>query len=134
MIHKGKDESPGRQKSPDWIPSPKQVKVLQAAQEIGFDRGIREICRKAGVTHKSFYEWLKNDPDFAAAWRELPWEMIGHHLPGITSAVIKKAQGGDVQAARLIADLLGLIKQKREISGSVGLEDLLSDAGEEETR
>lgn len=61
------------------------------------------------------YFWLdpfdrRHDPGFAAAWDQVWRGTIRRHLPGVVAAMIHKAQEGDVQAARLVADLAGVLK------------------------
>ena len=60
------------------------------------------------MSRVAFYNWLKQ-PGFAAAWAELPRKVISAHLPGVVAAVVRKAQEGDVAAARLLFQAAGLI-------------------------
>jgi len=102
--------------SPTWTPTPKQAAVLEAAQEAGLNRSIAAICAAAGVDRRGFYRWLEKDPHFKAAWEDIWRSAIRRHLPGVVAAMIAKAQDGDVPAARLIADLAGVMRQRVEAS------------------
>ena len=96
--------------------TPKMRKVLEAAQQAGTDRTITAVCEEAGVNRRTFYRWLEYRSDFAVAWDEVWHKTIARHLPGVVSALLAKAKKGDVSAARLIADMKGVIKQKHEVT------------------
>lgn len=100
------------QNSTNWAPTPKQAAVLDAAQEAGLNRSISTICDRAGVDRKSFYNWINRDSHFKATWEEIWTHSIRRHMPGVVAAMIAKAQDGDVPAARLIADLAGVTRQR----------------------
>ena len=104
----------------NWTPSPKQAGVLEAAQEVGLKRTITAIAEAGGVSRKSIYRWLDDDPGFADAWHSIWRGAISRHLPGVVSALIAKAQEGDVPAARLVADMAGVLKQRTQLSGPEG--------------
>lgn len=119
------------QNTTEWHPTPKQAAVLEAAQEAGLNRSIVSLCEAACVDRKSFYRWLKDDPDFKAAWEDIWIHSVRRHMPGVVAAVIAKAQDGDVPAARLIADLAGVTRQRIDAavhqSGTVELKHDVGD-------
>ena len=96
---------------------PKQRELLEVAQNVGLNRNITVVCEEAGVPRRNFYNWLERDPDFREAWETVWYGTIKKHMPGVLSAVVKQAQGGVVQAARLLADISGIIKQKIALGG-----------------
>ena len=100
---------------------PQQRAILDTAMESGIGRNIVAICDEAGVPRSSFYRWLENDEAFREAWESLYHGAIRRHLPGVVVAMIERAQSGDVAAARLVADLGGVIvsKSKTEQSGEI---------------
>ncbi len=102
------------QNTTNWAPTPKQDAVLEAAQEAGLNRSISAICEAAGVDRTGFYRWLRKDPQFAAAWEDVWHGTIKRHLPGVVAAVIAKAQDGDIPAARLVADLAGVLMTRMD--------------------
>lgn len=103
------------QNSSLWRPTPKQRAALEAAQDAGLDRSITTICEAAGVDRRGFYRWLEKDADFRAAWDDIWRGSIRRHMPGVVAAMVAKAQQeGDVPAARLLADMAGLTKQRIE--------------------
>ena len=97
------------QSATDWQPSIKQHRVLNAAAEAGIHRSVTAIAKQAGVRRQTIYEWLNNDPAFRHAWDELPRNLLRTHLPGVVAAMVRKAQGGDVQAAKLVLEAAGLL-------------------------
>jgi AcrR family transcriptional regulator len=102
-----------------WRPTARQAKVLEAASLAGVGRTITAICEEAGVPARTFYNWLRDDPDFKTAWEDSWRVSLKRHLPGVIAAQIDRAINGDTKAARLLADVAGLIKQKLEHSGEV---------------
>lgn len=98
-----------------WTPTSKQKAVLLAAMEVGLNRTITAVCLEARIDRKSFYRWLK-DKQFRDAWEQAWHGNIQHHLPGVISAQLEKALAGDTAAARLVADLAGVLKIKAEVS------------------
>lgn len=102
------------QTATEWHPTPKQAAVLEAAQEAGLNRSIVALCEAAHVDRKSFYRWLKDVPEFKAAWEEIWTHSIRRHLPGIVAAQVAKALDGDTPAARLLADLAGVLTTRMD--------------------
>jgi hypothetical protein len=118
------------------MPTPKQAAVLEAAQEAGLNRSIQRICAAANVDRRGFYRWLEKDPDFRAAWEDIWRGTIKRHMPGVVAAQFAKALAGDTPAARLVADLAGLMKQhveadiRTEAAVDIpGVNDLLATLG-----
>jgi len=99
---------------------PRQAAVLEAAQKAGLNRNITAICREADIAPSTFYRWLQNDAEFRGLWDSVWSGAIKRHLPGVVAAVIAQALKGDVKAERLVADLAGVITEKRELSGPGG--------------
>lgn len=102
------------QNATNWTPTPKQAAVLEAAQEAGLNRSIVALCEAAHVDRKSFYRWFKDDPEFKAAWEEIWTHSIRRHLPGIVAAQVAKALDGDTPAARLVADMAGVLTTRMD--------------------
>lgn len=103
-----------QQNATPWTPTPNQAAVLEAAQEAGPNRSVSAICKSAGVDRTRFYAWVKEDPDFKAAWEGIWQGTLKRHLPPVVAAMVQKAQKGDVPAARLVAELAGVLKQRVE--------------------
>lgn len=102
-----------------WLPSKQQAAVLQAAMETGINRTIQAVCKSAHVPRRTFYNWLDDDPDFARAW-EYAWKgSIKRHSNSVFSAIAKKAQAGDINAAKLFFDLSGENKQRHVLEGGL---------------
>jgi len=100
-----------------WIPSPLQAKVFDAAQKPGVGRTITAICKEAGIDRKTFYRWMTGDPGFKEAWENI-WEgSVKRHMPAVIAAMVEKARKGDVNAARLLAEMGGMLKQRVSIGG-----------------
>jgi len=63
------------------------------------------------VHRRTFYLQMAN-PDFKAAWEGIWSSSIRRHLSGIVAAQIHKALEGDTQAARLLFEASGVLKQE----------------------
>ena len=96
-----------RQKPTNWSPSPKQLAALETAKEIGLQRSISAVALESGVSRASLHDWLRDDADFKKAWESIPEQIITNHMPGIYSALIRKAIDGDVQAIKVALELCG---------------------------
>jgi len=107
------------QSGTEWYPRPQQAKVLEAACTSGLKRNVLRICKEAGVPVRTFYNWMRRDAGFRAAWADLWREMVTRHLPGVMAAAITKAQGGDVPAQRLLSEIAGIVKNQVEQSGEL---------------
>ncbi|MFA5091811.1 MAG: phBC6A51 family helix-turn-helix protein [Candidatus Paceibacterota bacterium] len=116
------DEMMDIQKATKWEPNAKQAAVLEAAQIAGINRNITKVCEEAHVHRKTFYEWLKTDPNFKEAWREVWHFTLERHLPGTLMALVNAAQGGDVSAIKLHCELAGAYKQKLELTRGIDIE------------
>lgn len=78
---------------------------------------ITAAAQAAGISTQAVYDYVKKHPeahDYIAACAD---EMAKVHQPKIMAAMIKKAERGDVAAARLCLEVWGL-KVKVEHSGS----------------
>ena len=103
-----------------WTPTPKQAGVLEAAKEAGLKRTITAITEAGGVSRKTFYRWIDDDPGFADAWYSIWRGAIERHLPGAIAALVHQAQSGDVAAIRLMCDLAGVLIRRSEVAGDQG--------------
>jgi len=104
----------------EWKPKPRQRRLLEAAQEDGLNRSILAVCDDAGVARSTFYHWMSNEAGFAEAWDKVWRKAIKRYMPSIVAALVSKARKGDVAAARLVADLAGVLKQSVELTGVEG--------------
>lgn len=113
-----------------WIPTPLQAAVMEAALSSEKRRTITAICKDAGVSRQTFYEWLREDADFRDAWANLWRRAIERHLSPVVLAMAHKAAQGDVQAARLVVEIAGIAPRKIEMRDwrEKAKEDGLSDA------
>ena len=97
-----------------WKPDRRQKKLLDAAQKAGVNRTISQVCQEADVPRRTFYNWLDKE-DFARAWDDIWRCAIVRHMPSVVAAMTGKARKGDVPAARLLADMAGVVKQVHEV-------------------
>ena len=50
-----------------WKPSPKQVRLLAAFEDRGYDCKIADVCKAACISRRTYYLWHENE-DFSAWW------------------------------------------------------------------
>lgn len=100
----------------------KQRLLIEAALEAGLKRNITALCAEAGIGRVSFYRWMNDDPAFRDAWNGLWRGIVSRHFPTAVAALVEKAQRGDVPASRLMAELLGVLKQQVETTGAQRIE------------
>ena len=96
------DESSG------WTPTAKQALLLAEAGKGGLGRSVTSVCEAANVSRDSFYRWMKED-GFRRAWNELARQIVEVGMPGVTNAVVQKAVGGNMQAAKLAMQAGGMV-------------------------
>lgn len=100
----------------------KQRLLIEAALEGGLKRNITTLCAEAGVSRSQFYRWMESDDAFRNAWESLWRGIVSRHFPTAVAALVEKAQRGDVSASRLMAELLGVLKQQVETTGAQRIE------------
>lgn len=115
------------QNGTEWVPTSQQAKFLEAATECGFDRNLTAVAKAAGVPRRTVYNWLERDEGFKNSWENLWKTTLSRHVPGVVAALVKRAQGGDPTAAKLVLEMAGILKrgQQAESRGPT-LEDLLA--------
>ena len=92
----------------DWVPTPKEAALLEAAGKIGLNRTVSVICEEAGVSRETYYQARKK-AGFRAAWAKVACQVIEAGSPGVAGAVTQKAIDGDMTAARLHLQASGMI-------------------------
>jgi hypothetical protein len=109
-----------------WKPTPRQRRVLEAAQKVGLDRTITAVCNEAGVNRRTFYRWLEKNKDFHDAWDNVWRRTITKYMPSVVAAMASKAKKGNVSAAKLLADLSGKLTKQFELThkGQVTIETI----------
>lgn len=103
---------------PGWIPTPDQAAVFEAAMEPGLGKSLKAICKAAGVAIQKYHSWMRRDPEFSYCWEKLWKRSLDIHLPSVIAAMVCEAQAGNVGAARLIFELVGLVGNAKGWSGS----------------
>ena len=104
----------------NWTPTKEQAKLMEVALEAGLRCSLSAICKKASVSRRTFYNWLRDDLMFREAWNRLYQDAVSQHLPGVIAAMVFQAQRGNVSASRLIAEIAGVMRTRMEVSGVDG--------------
>lgn len=82
------------------------------------DLSITLMCEKVGVSRTTFYNWQK-DGDFAGYVEWLIDSYTDSELANAWKALIKRANGGNVEALKLFFELKGKYKQEVTINKGV---------------
>lgn len=120
--------------STEWQPTRRQKAFLDAAREATSKPTILNLCKVAGIQRSTFYDWLRNDPDFVKAWDALWVYSIDGAMPAIVEAQIAKATGSkrDTRAAQFLADLRGkMVKHVDITSGGAPLKGYVAVSPED---
>jgi hypothetical protein len=87
---------------------PNQVDFLNLALESGPGTSIKALCERAGISRKCYYLW-RQVPAFAEAYDRLWYVQLKDAMPGVTASLIAQAQAGNIKAAQLIYNTMGLV-------------------------
>jgi len=90
-----------------------------------------EVAEQAGVTAQTISNWMR-DPEFVDVYYQKYMVTFGAKLPNVLRAMVREAEGGNIQAGRLVLEHSGkLIKRVEVASHQSPFEKFLSsDASE----
>lgn len=63
---------------------------------------IAEICRQAGITPKTYHQWVNDYPDFADAIEMARQERMQFFVQEAKKSLLKKIQGYDVTETKVV--------------------------------
>ena len=84
------------------------------------DDGVGVICRKVGLSTKTYYKYL-DEPEFRDALKRCVDRAYARYAPQIATSVVKQAKKGNVRAADLIHKVLGLVETGNRQSVNVAV-------------
>jgi len=87
----------------DWEPTENQEKALAFAWDHDYDFTVSALCEQVGVSRTAWYHWQET-PAFLDWWAEGREAHAVQNLPKVWSAMLRKAEAGDVRAARLVME------------------------------
>lgn len=93
--------------------SPDQIRLCEMLAAAAFEpeegrTSISAVCEQAGVSRKSYYNW-KVMPAFQGYYSQLVKQLSREHLGPIIAAVVKQAENGSFQHAKLFLQYAGEI-------------------------
>lgn len=94
----------------EWLATPKQKREPTTEAE---------FAKQLGVTDRTFRTW-KQKPGLWQAVADATIKAAGRRLPEVMDSIASEAENGNVSAARLYVDVLGLLTQKHEVTGKGG--------------
>ena len=98
----------------------KQLAVLQATADLGFDASLTEIANQAGVARQTLSKWIHHDADFQGEWDEMPRRILRARLPSVVQVLVNKALKGEQWAIDRVLEITRVTKtQDQEQAGSV---------------
>ena len=96
----------------------KKRKMAEMLANPEFDGNISKLCDEIGVARSTFYRWL-DESDFKGYLEYLVDKYSDSELPNAWRALIKKANGGNVEALKLFFELKGKYKKEISVDGGV---------------
>ena len=105
----------------------KRRKMAEKLASPEFNGNISELCREFGVARSTLYRWL-DDSNFTGYLEWLVEKYTDSELANAWKALVKKANGGNVEALKLFFELKGKYKQTVDINGG----SVVFIAGEDE--
>lgn len=96
----------------------KQRSLAELLVNPDFDGTVTDACRKVGISRNTFYRWLR-DPNFKGALEAAIDDYTDSELAHIWRSLIRKAESGSVEAAKLYFELKGRYKQQVSLDGGV---------------
>jgi len=76
---------------------------------------VKDIAKELGISDRTLIKW-RSDPNFLEAVEKRYMIVLGSKIPVITEAMVREAQTGNVQAARLVYEFAGKLIKKQEIN------------------
>lgn len=99
-------------------------KKRQIAEEIispEFDGNITALCKKYDINRSTYYRWLDYDPNFRGYCEWLIEQYTESEVPNAWRQLIKKVDGGNLDAITLFFKLKGKFVDKVDVSGNVNV-------------
>ena len=87
---------------------------------------VAEVADKIGVTKKSVLMW-REDPNFIDAIYDRYMIEFGFQLPAVLNAMVREAQAGNVQAARLVLEHSGRLVKNINVTIDSPFEKFLKE-------
>lgn len=86
-------------------------------------RGLKYVCRAAGVDRTAFYDWIKR-PDFWEAWSRLAGYKLMLAAPLIVDDVIKfSTLARNYQDRKLLLEAVGLVSRAPKVAIGVRIDN-----------
>jgi len=94
----------------------KQRVCAEAIANPEIENTITAACKHAGVDRSSYYNWMRDCPEFAEYLEYLIEKYTDGQLGPIYKSLCSKAVGGNVQAMKLYFEVKGRIKKEMDLN------------------
>lgn len=94
----------------------KKLKMAEMLANPEFTGTNKELYETVGISHQTFYKWIKEDAVIAHA-EMLINKYTDAELSAVWKALLLKCKSGDVQAIKLYFELKGKYNQAMKLSG-----------------
>lgn len=98
--------------------TPKQIHMLALLADPIDKRSDAEKCTEVGVTQTTLWRWKKK-PGFIDKIHDISLNYLRERLPYVNYSLLRKAVNGDVQAMKLIYEILGKYNPTLKIQADV---------------
>lgn len=85
---------------------PRQIELLDHLSDIRRNATFAEVCKASRTSVEEVHAWLSTDPAFCLAWQQLSRQILVARVPMVCSAIARKAEKGNIAAARLFAEFI----------------------------
>ena len=96
--------------------SAKQLHAARALAEREIAETMQEVATRACVSRRTLYRYL-TDPEFCQLTKDLTDAALVRYQPQIDRAMVRKAIGGSVAAARYLAQRTGKLERRCRDTG-----------------
>ena len=76
---------------------------------------IKDVANEIGVAKATIHNWMK-DPEFVEVFYQKYMVSFGAKLPAVLNSMLREAEGGNVQAGRLILEHSGKLIKRVEVA------------------
>lgn len=112
MKQKRRTKKKNVNKSKEWKPNVKQIKMVELLINPEDRRTKKDKCSEVGVTPKTLWEWMKNE-NFIDYMNKKLDSYTNAELPEVWRALLTQMKRGNVPAIELFCKLKGMIGDSR---------------------
>lgn len=103
----------------EWLATPEDERLPQMT-----------VAEQWGVSDRTIRNWMR-DPEVGEAATDLAMSWVGAQVPQVVSSMVREAKRGNVAAAKLILELLNMLRQIGSDENPLTIRFAWQDMGED---